>query len=75
MEEQAGRVAVVTGAASGRVGSALGGGAPDPAVLEPDVLAAQVVQLLADRPLFHFTHPERIPQARRRFDRILGEGG
>lgn len=55
----------------GRVASQLGGGAPDPAVMDPDALGDQVVQLLHDRPLFHFSHPERLPEVRRRFDRIL----
>lgn len=59
----------------GRVATRLGGAEPDPAVMSPEELGNSVVQVLRDRPLFHFTHPERVPEVRRRFDRILeGQG-
>ena len=56
----------------GRVASRLGGGSPDPSVMDPDDVGAAVLDALRERPLFLFTHPERVPEVRRRFDRILG---
>jgi NAD(P)-dependent dehydrogenase (short-subunit alcohol dehydrogenase family) len=58
----------------GRVGSRLGGGEPDPAVMDPDDLGDIVVQVLHERPLFRFTHPERVAEVERRFERILAAG-
>ena len=57
----------------GRVASRLGGGEADPSAMDPDELGAAVVRALRDRPLFCFTHPERIPEVEARFARILGQ--
>ncbi|TML64348.1 MAG: SDR family NAD(P)-dependent oxidoreductase [Actinobacteria bacterium] len=59
----------------GRVASRLGGGEPDPSVMDPEALGAAVVDALRKRPLFCFTHAERIPEVVARFERIVGQDG
>ena len=56
----------------GRVASRLGGGEPDPSVMDPDEVGAVVVRAIRGGELFAFTHPERLPEVASRFDRILG---
>jgi NAD(P)-dependent dehydrogenase (short-subunit alcohol dehydrogenase family) len=56
----------------GRVASRLAGGEADPTVMDPEELGSAVVHALRDRPLFCFTHPERVAEVAARFWRILG---
>ena len=56
----------------GRVASRLAGGDTDPTVMDPEELGSAVVHALRDRPLFCFTHPERVGEVAARFSRILG---
>ena len=56
----------------GRVASRMGGGGPDPSLMQPDEVGTAVLRAMRERELFTFTHAELLPEVADRFERVLG---